>query len=490
MRKSILTVAAIIMASVSAFSQSATETRRIKNTAFQLYENYKVQIQGLHSTSAYTEDNFLTLFSKDAKLYNNIISENTTEQLSPKDYFKHFRENLKRVYPVFSDFKIGDPVSAGDRWQVKCYFTQTTKFRTQTEMRYPEWTFHYTMTIEMDKYYNSNNKVYYNAEIVSIEVENPLKEFFVIENKENMPLLSKSGEIVAAWDKEYYSRIFPENEWKIGDMQVVDFNKTFAYSKSELVKNETDERYYQYKVQRFKKDIFGAGINYSPCAFWNKLRIDSVEIETKIRQAVSLSGFYGKQFFHKERSSLFANVGLDLNIYHYRFKNDAIGKDSFMDSVGDTYRRIISPKDTGVTIFSVSIPLSVQYIYQLTKPEKKPIFLLCELGVFVELAFSSKIEANVSGIYGEEYFGVKFDHYYDYGDFPANRSDSRVNGGIFGGVGALFALNKSNLLKVNLFFKAPFGQFSNSFKTKEYSLSQGVHFGIGISWIQTIGENK
>jgi len=489
MRKSILTVAAIIMASVSAFSQSATETRRIKNTAFQLYENYKVQIQGLHSTSAYTEDNFLTLFSKDATLYNDIIPENTTEQLTPKNYFKNFRENLKRIYPVFSDFKIGDPVSIGDRWQVKCYFTQTTKFRTQTEMRYPEWTFHYTMTIEMDKYYNSNNKVYYNAEIVSIEVENPLKEFFIIENKENMPLLSKSGETVAAWDKEYHSRIFPENEWKIEEMKVVDFNKTFAYSKSELAKNETDERYYHYKVQRFKKDIVGAGINFSPFAFGNKLRIDSVEINMEETYAISLSAFYGKQFFHKEKSSLFANVGLDLNIYHHKFNNNC-PEYSTIDLDGDSCSRIISLEKLEINIFSISIPLSVQYFYQLTKPEKKTIFLSCELGVFGEFTlYSNKVNANVSGRYGEKYFNIKMDHYDYYGDFEASRFES-FNFGIFGRVGALFALNKSNLLKVNLSFKAPFWQFSNSFKAKEYSISQGLNLGIGVSWVQTIGGNK
>jgi len=57
MRKTILTIATILFVYVSAFSQSVTETRRIKTTALQVYENYKVVMSGLYSNSPYTEDN-------------------------------------------------------------------------------------------------------------------------------------------------------------------------------------------------------------------------------------------------------------------------------------------------------------------------------------------------------------------------------------------------------------------------------------------------
>jgi len=151
MKKIVLTIATIIIAQVSTFSQSVTETRQIKTTALQMYENYKVVMAGLHSNSAYVEDNFMALFESDAVIYNDILPNNNPQQLSPFAYFKKFKANINRIYPAFSDFKMGEPVSVGNRWQIKCYFTRRTKFKTQKEMKYPEWSFNYTMTIEMNK---------------------------------------------------------------------------------------------------------------------------------------------------------------------------------------------------------------------------------------------------------------------------------------------------------------------------------------------------
>ena len=215
-----MTTIIILIATVSAFSQSVTETRHIKTTALQIYENYKVVMSGLHSRSSYTEDNFMALFERSAEIYNDIVPNNQPHQLSPTEYFTKFKASINRIYPDFSDFRMGEPVTAGNEWQIKCYFTRKTRFRTQNYLNYPEWSFNYTMTIEMDKSYNSANKVYENAKIVSIEVDNPLEKFFVIENKENIPLTTKSGEALKDWDEEYQSRIFPENKWKINDIQV------------------------------------------------------------------------------------------------------------------------------------------------------------------------------------------------------------------------------------------------------------------------------
>ena len=527
MRKTTLTIAAIIAACFSAFSQSATETRRIKTTAFQIYERYKVEMSGLYSRSSYTEDNFMSLFVNKAVIYNDILPDNNPAQLSPSEYYKKFKASINRIYPAFSDFKMDEPVLKESKWQIQCSFARKTRFRTQKEMKYPEWSFNYIMTIEMDKSYNLNSKVYENAGIISVDVANPLKGFFVIENKENIPLAAKTGEMLTVWDEEYQSRIFPDDKWKIQDIRIINDDHIFEFSKGKFSRNPTDAHFYQPYLQKFKKNIFGIGVNYSPLTLSSiiceKFKDDSIGHKSK---ALSVSFFYGKQIAHKDKSTVFFNAGLDLNMYSYEYNNakKTIIKetDSLRDEHDDMYIRNIkinSLNDT-VNIMSVSVPLSVQYLYQLSQHAKNPIFLSFELGVFAECSFYSinkySLNADYSGKYGKEYFNVEMKKYLDYGHFDAipgnEKLDARFNGGILGGVGLWFALNNSSLLKINASYKHSFRsplEYEEDFVIAKYnreskrqpneklyqSLLQSTNQGLrniylGISWVRTIGEKR
>ena len=499
MRKSILTAAVIIMVTVSAFSQSVTETRQIKTTTFQIYENYKVEMSGLHNKSTYTEDNFMALFSNNAILYNDIIPANTPVQLFPGNYYDYFIENIKRIYdPVYSNFKMGDPVAVENKWQIKCSFTRSARFRTKTDMNYPEWSFNYTMTIEMDKRYDTDKKVYENAKIVSVEVENPLKDFFIIENKENIPLVTKSGEILKEWDEEYQSRIFPENKYEIKDIQALETN-IFEYSKTTFSTNQTDDRFYQFNVQKFKKDIFGAGINVAPATAWgNKIRDTTANvvnpdtpIVTKHTSVLSFSFFYGKQIFHKEKSTLFANIGLDLNLYFHKFSpaNNKID----VQSNPNYYQVIFNSSDSKFTVFSLSVPLSVQYLLQLTEQGKKPLFLSFELGGFAE--FSAKRDSLPIGYSNTLAKCIDNIKELDNGVKRNTLESKLAGGGIFGGVGLWIALNNNNLLKINLLYKYNFRKDINIFEDNHsskfslYTAENGLHnITLGVSWIKTIGK--
>jgi len=501
----LITTAAIIIATVSTFSQSVTETRHIKTTALQVYENYKVVMSGLYSKSAYTEDNFMALFDKNTILYNDILPDNNPQQLSPANYFAKFKASINRIYPDFSDFKMGEPVSVGDKWQIKCNFTRGTRFKTLKDMNYPEWSFNYTMTIEMDKSYNDTNKVYENAKIVSVDVKNPLKGFFIIENKENMSFTAKQGETLKDWDAEYNSRIFPEDKWKIHDIQAVEPNKNknfFEYSVSSFSKNRTDAHFYQPGILYFPKNIFGISVNYSPVALNNQFNITN---------AFALSFFYGKQIAHKKKSTLFFDVGLDLNWYLNKLAQPDTDTTA-VDNSSSPHVTIthIDPIDKNINIFSVSIPLSVQYLYQLSSQHaKKPVFLSFELGVFAEYTLPTLINKNT--LY------ANFDNesnpyvYFCGGDSGISidrtlKLDSRLDFGILGGVGLWFTLDKSNLLKFDVSYK---GGFNSTLKYNEdyviHNISrdntwrdnyirqqkstnhtlQNIYFGI--SWVRTIG---
>jgi hypothetical protein len=488
MKKTILTIATILLAFVSAFSQSVTDTRHIKTTALQVYENYKVVMSGLYSRSAYTEDNFIALFDSKALIYNDILPDNNPQQLSSKNYFAKFKANVNRIYPTFSDFKMGEPVSVGSKWQIKCNFVRSARFRTQNEMNYPEWSFNYAITIEMDKRYNQTNKVYENAKIVNVEVNNPLKNFFVIENKENIPLTSKSGKPVNDWDAEYQSRIFPEKEWKIKDIEVAESNNNknfFEYSKSKFSKNQADAHFYQLDVQRFPKNIIGIGVNFSPITSVNN--ISDANLKDKFddpkSNAFFLSFFYGKQIARKEKSTLFFDFGLDFNKYSHEYNSNK--------SISQLNNPKIDSLNEKINVISVSIPLSIEYLYQLTQQTKKPIFLSFELGVFAEYALSASSKYNLTNaVYNDITYNIN----------GQKRLEKSLGAGILGGIGLWFALNDNNLLKFNVSYKQSFSSLvgyqendvisenKDSYHSLLQSTKQGMqNIGIGISWVKTIG---
>ena len=391
-------------------AQSITETRQIKTTALQVYETYKVVMAGLYSNSAYTEDNFMALFEKESLIYNDILPDNQPQYLSPANYFKKFKTSIRRIYPAFSDFKMGEPTAVGNRWQIKCHFTRGTRFSTQKDMKYPEWSFNYVITVEMDKRYDTVKKVYENAKIVNVDVENPLKGFFVIENKENIPLATKSGEMLKEWDEEYQSRIFPEDKWKIEDIVVpsIIYNgNVFVNTKYKISQSKTDVHFYHPDGENVKKNFVGLGVNYSPLFFGKNMS------EADNMNALTLSLFVGEQIAHKGNRSWFFNIAMDLNCY----QNDVI---------------------------SISNPWSIQYLHQITHKAKKPVFLSLELGAFLEIPL---------------------------------KNEQIYHGGIIGGIGLWRALNENNLLKLNLLYK------------ENYLVSKDIrNFGIGISWVKTIGE--
>ncbi|GHU79740.1 hypothetical protein FACS1894145_4530 [Bacteroidia bacterium] len=523
MKKHILAITIVFATVINSFAQSPAEIRRIKTTALQMYENYKVVLSSLYSKDNYTEDNFMALFDDNTLIYNDIIPANTPAQLTPEKYFAKFRANIKRVYPEFSNFTIGEPVSMGDKWQIKCSFTKATRFRTQKEMKYPQWAFNYTMTIEMDKWYDKTKKVYEEAVITNIVVDKPLGKYFIVENQENISLTEKLGKTLADWDKEYNSRIFPENEWKISDIKDSESDNKeniFEHSKIKFSKNQTDTHFYQVNSQRFPKNIFGIGVNYSPLSLGNKMSEANAEVFPDISMksgALSLSFFYGKQISHKQNETWFFNAGLDLNRYSYhysgKYEYEAVNQnDKIKDDDGDYYfpKININSLNEKVTNVSLSIPLTFEYVYQLTGQAKNPVFLSFELGVFAEYTLSSRSKYNLNadyhGVYDytEEGVGViEFDHYYDYGNnisvSRTKKLSSRFDYGILGGVGLWFALNNSNLLKFEVSYKHSFNsplvykeiyvisKDKESYETLLQSTNQGLrNIYVGLSWITTI----
>jgi len=269
--------------------------------------------------------------------------------------------------------------------------------------------------------------------------------------------------------------------------------KIFEYATTQFSKNRTDAHLYQLEVQRHKKNLLGIGVNYSPLAFGNKISEDFKDIELT-SNVLSLSLIYGKQVFQKEKATGFVNIGLVLNRYSHKYdcKIDTIYLD--FDKDKDDYLRKITVDSLSkkVNFSSVTLPVSFEYVRQLTEQAKNPIFLSFELGMFAEFTLSPRREHILS--YYEQYFN--FDQY-DYSEFDVNLKHNFACG-IFGGIGFWYALNNKSLMKFNVSyihsFNSPLKYIENPVNNKDEDIYESLqdlrNIYFSISWVRTIGGNR
>ena len=271
-RRIIFTVIVIFITIVSVFSQSVTETRRIKTTAIEIYEKYASIIANLYNGNVYNEDKFLLLFDKNALIYNDILPANKPQKLSPKEYFDVFTLNIKMNYCTYDNLDLQFPVSNNDKWSIQCTFSKDISFITKTGYFYPKWRFNYIITIEMDKEYDSKNKIYSNAKIANIEVAPSLENFFVIQNTDSLPL-EIYNEIIGDFEGTSNSRLFPTNEIDINQITTADSD---IFRPLEYKQDQFNNHFYDFAIRR--KNLIGFGINYSPVNLGNNISKSNLEI--------------------------------------------------------------------------------------------------------------------------------------------------------------------------------------------------------------------
>lgn len=507
MKKSTLTLAIIIIATVSVFAQSVTETRKIKTKALEIFEKYSGIMANLYNGNVYNENKFLELFRPESYLYNDILPNNAPQELSAKEYFDKFMACVKMNYAEYQDLDFEFPSLIGNNWEINCTFTKKLRFKTDNEY-YPQHIFHYTMTIEIDTSFE-------NAKILGIEVSNPVDDYIIIENRTNSLILDKDSIEIVDYDtlSGIKSKLFP-NQYKIDDFKVIwkEENPNYFYQIEKRLEQKSSNNHF-YIIDDFdvKKNILGIGFNFSPLAFGNKINVDKFEEISLKSNALNLSFFGGKQIAHKKYSTWFFNYGLDFNRYFYEYNGTNQTEFPMVDTDGDSYLRKIQINNLKEKInsFSISIPLSFQLIQQISKNKKNPFFFSIEIGAFAEYTLSSisnyNINADYHGLY-DYYGGIEFDHYYDFGNFDqsskqtlATVKDLRYNLGAFGKIGLCIALNKSNLMKFDIVYKQSFisplkynnnyvlSEDNKSYNTLLQSTKQGMqNLYFGLSWLKTI----
>lgn len=499
--------------------QTFTQVCKIKKAALEVYDEYTRTVSNLHTGDEYKKDDFVRLFCDDflvcgEKLIDNDIlpalpglqdGENGQSQgLSPEEYIDRMAKYVKIFSSSYSDLDLSFPEKNGSgEWEIRVGFKKVVNFETQAELHYPKHEFFYVMTIVM-------NENFEQAKIRRMEVLNSIGPFFILENRPEFQW-KYGGLPIEDWDGETNNRIFESKEYDVNEIEW----KDPGYFQSMTMTTLPEDRHF-YDLQQRKRDIFGVGLNYMPYGFGNKIDKRFTGM-VKYSNALALSLFYGLQIGHSksDKSTWFFNAGLDMNRYYHKFYGTDYTEYEAIDSDNDPYMRKIwiSNLEERINSISVSVPLSFSYLLKLVSTQEKTIFLSLELGAFFEYTFWSgntySINADYHGFY-DYYGGVEFDHYYDYGTFGQNGTqtlakvkDLRYDYGVSGNVGCWLALDRRNMLKICIGYKHGFNtpltyknnvvisENKQSYQSLLPSTKQGLrNLFLGISYVRAITLKK
>lgn len=512
MKKTICTTLATICCLSTSIAQTVTEIFQMRMAAIEFFQNDYIQsVNRLDYPDRDTRFEYTKLFEEGVKIYNNFLPDNYPYTISPKDYAEKRKNNIT-LSSQFAHFKLGFPYEEQGKWKINIEYTEDINiYVINYNIRYPKVSFDWLMTLSMEKNKDNDNdkRAFINCKICELQIKNPINHYILIEKTENieLPALKEINNV----DKDSKFRIYDADSIEIDSINQAN---SFYFYNQKLIPNDFFNKLYRYKDLR--KNLFGISLYYTPYGFGNNINTDKLPYLHQYNQALSLDISYGLQIVHKNKSTLFFNINLELNAYQQIFRGTYYTQYQAMDSDGESYLRKINVPSLTEKIYHLSASLqpSFEYLLQITQGQH-PIFLSLEIGGYTEYRFwgnnTFKLQADYSGLYN--YFdGIEFDHYYDYGHFDLDNEHilqnikDKINAldyGVFGSIGIWYAINPDNILKIGIGYKhgftSPF-EYKNDFILSEnyhtyesavQTINQGLrNMFLGISWQRVIPAKK
>lgn len=449
--KRILIISIALLGTLQLSAQTVSEERAIRMTALQVYDRYVNLMGHLHDGSLSNENNFLNLFPEDKdSLYNDILPNDKPRYLTPEQYFANYTANVKNATYNYSQFRIDKPKSSRNQWLVDIHFTREVNYSTP-ETKLPSWSFQYTVRVVMDKEHNSDN-IYNNAHITSITVSYPFQNLVVIVNHERIPL-KWLGNDISDYDEGCDCWMTDLGRSNIRDITSEVDNPFFD------LRLERQNNIHTYSRQRY--DLVGGTLAFAPFGFGNSLDGQYADIDGS-NNSFRLGGFYGLNLLSDNSNAGFLNVGLELT--NKNFSYDGIFETHFnaTDVDGDPYTCNITADliDESWHTFGLTVPVSFSYLFNLTPGARNHIFLSAEAGVYatyrIVQSCSYQVSAHYTGTY-PQYFNVEMDHYYDYGDFRFDESQTEPDKatrsfdfGLTFGLGVWYQLDNQSFLRFDI----------------------------------------
>ena len=498
----------LILVSDFAHSQSVDEIRRIKTVALEVFDNYVATISLLYQNESYEEDRFFDLFSSEAKVYNDIIPDSTSlgKMIAPFEYYSVLNKTVKNYKTEFRRLRLSFPTEEGEKWIINCSFDQTFYYiNGKNNLKYPEWRLNKVIRISMDK--RRTGASYGNAKIEKVDIDREnggevLSDYFIVQNVDSLILRIKT---LSLSKDDYEGKLLPSPRYKPQDINIPSLN----YFQSLISENkQSDSRFYRYHL--VNRDLFSASLKIAPVA--KGFNIDNALLPDVNQSAFALGGKagYGFQISRIKKSTLFLNLGLDIDFYKNKLDGQWNTSYSDVDSDGDRYLRKISISSykENTSVLSLNVPIALECLISLEKAQK-PMFITVEGGFYagyrLAISQSFSFDAKYTGVY--DYFGgVEFDHYYDYGDFKMSDSNvdyslqaKKFDFGILLNVGVVRELAKDKLIKITLGYQQGFQALSD--QASDYCLTKNnkhyispietatkglTNFNIGVSFVKIL----
>ena len=145
--KKILIIGILWVSGLFMFSQNMTEVRQMRYEAIGVFDKYSTLILNLENPNIYTKDYFTALFEENANIYNDILPDNSPQEIAVGEYYERYI-NLIKSSPEISNLEIGFPYFNNGKWNVVVKFRKkfNVKYR-KNDLSYPEWAFNYEMLV-------------------------------------------------------------------------------------------------------------------------------------------------------------------------------------------------------------------------------------------------------------------------------------------------------------------------------------------------------
>ncbi len=494
--KKIVGIFLVLTCTLPVFSQKLKQQRLIKQTALDIFESYVDVCNRLYQNKkdVYIYDQFLNLFSDTARVYNDILPSlppgdqvvpTDSILITPGEYFNKFKSEILKNSFSYDSLELYDIQKVNKQWwTLKCSLGRTVAYTSSSKSDYPPYKeFHYTMTIVMREEASRNAKQMVDAKITNISVSDPYLQVRIITetdgiNKENF--IDSSIPYTPKHDTLNSDRM-PVGYYLKDDVKISDIEKEINANSPEaslfnIIKLTQYNKHF-YKRNSNKRNFWGLGINACPYGFGNKISSANTtkfgyENISQRNFSIEFSTFFGINLYVKNRYSLFLVPQLSLGYRNFNFSGDYSAQYQAVDIDGTEYMRNINVdlKNENVNQFTINFPISISNMFLLHKDEfaENQLFLSLDFGVLLSCVPFTRntydFSARYTGTY-DFFGGVEFDHYYDYGNFDLNHNDiayipnsliNKFNIGILAGVGLMFQIEETSMLKFDLSFRNGF----------------------------------
>lgn len=443
------------------YAQTLQEVRVARLLAIDTYDKLSNISMEIHNVGKnyYLYDDFIQLFIDTARIYNDLLPDNSNQYVSPFQYLSIYENKIATDKIDFQAFELNEMVKKQEDgfYTIKCRFTKSVKYITYKGYHYPQCSFRYSMTLVIDQNME-------HALISEIIPDYPICDFYILSKHPNHDILFHRIPI-DEYD-ENNLKLFVADQYDLDSFSIT--NSDF-FQRAEFIRDTIDPHFYRLEEPKIDMASFSLGVGLYTIGnrVSNKI-LPSMDLYAQQNYPMQLCGKYSRQFPRMnplQKSIWFMNIGASIDWTKYKISANYSRIIDAIDEDGEAYSRSIYVKLKKENIDKVdfTIPITFEALFPINTKKSVQQFISLELGVWGSVTLFNHIqydaETSYKGTYN--YFdGVTFEKYYDYGDFKLNEQtckpeyySNRFNFGGIASLSYLIHIKEFNMLKFGVQYK-------------------------------------